>query len=119
MKVQFYVLPSGRVPVRDFVKELEPRLRAEVYRVLERVEQDGFDATGVTFRQIRSKLWELRIQAGEAVRIFYVMLSGGGTVGLPDAEPTMVLLHAYLKKSRKAPPQEIALAERRLKEAMS
>jgi phage-related protein len=46
-------------------------------------------------------LWELRAGAG---RIFYVAYTGR----------RFILLHAYYKKSQKAPPQEIETAQRRL-----
>jgi len=40
--------------------------------------------------------------------VFYVVVSG----------PTMVLLHAYKKQGRKAPPREIAVAEQRMREVL-
>jgi hypothetical protein len=52
-------------------------------------------------RPISDKLWELRAGAG---RIFYVALTGR----------RFTLLHAYIKKSRKAPEREIETARRRL-----
>jgi phage-related protein len=56
-------------------------------------------------RQIRGKLWELRISRN---RIFYVVLKGD----------RMVLLHAYKKRGQKAPIREIETALRRMSEVM-
>ncbi|MBI5198373.1 MAG: type II toxin-antitoxin system RelE/ParE family toxin [Nitrospirae bacterium] len=56
-------------------------------------------------RQIRGKLWELRISRH---RVFYVII---------DAE-MMVLLHAYKKQGQKAPAHELETALRRMKEVL-
>ena len=56
-------------------------------------------------RQIEHKLWEIKASRH---RVFYVT-----TVG-----PTMVLLHAYKKQSRKAPRSEIDVARSRMHEVL-
>lgn len=58
-----------------------------------------------SMRQIRGKLWELRISR---TRIFYVVVVGD----------TMVLLHAYKKQGQKAPTREIETATRRMAEVL-
>jgi phage-related protein len=50
----------------------------------------------------------LHVEAGASHRIFYVTVTG----------PMIVLLHAYKKKSQKAPVQEIETAVRRMKEVL-
>lgn len=62
----------------------------------------------MSLRQIRGKLWEIRVQAGSAARVLYVL----------RAVEEMVLLHAYRKQSQKAPTREIAIAESRMKEVL-
>jgi len=62
-------------------------------------------ASGIVTRQVRGKLWEVKVSAH---RVFYVVVSG----------PTMVLLHAYKKQGRKAPPREIGVAEQRMREVL-
>lgn len=59
-------------------------------------------------RQIQGKLWEVRVQAGAAARVFYVLRT----------EDEMVLLHAYQKQSQKAPAREIEIATRRMMEVL-
>ena len=68
----------------------------------------GFDAPRMSFRQIRDKLWEIRIKRNLSHRIFYVVI----------VKNEMVLLHAYQKKSQKAPKKEIELAKKRMKEIL-
>lgn len=82
--------------------------RARLVEALEMVEQHGFQAPRIDFRQLRGKLWEIKIKARLSHRIFYVAVDGD----------EIVLLHAYEKKSQKAPPNEIELAERRMKEVL-
>lgn len=51
------------------------------------------------------KLWELRIRAGrKAYRVIYFAFTG----------QRFILLHAFLKKTRKTPRKQIAIAQRRL-----
>nr|HRJ40338.1 type II toxin-antitoxin system RelE/ParE family toxin [Caldilineaceae bacterium] len=56
-------------------------------------------------KHIGGKLWELRPGAN---RFFYFAYIGR----------RFVILHAYRKQSQKTPPQELALAERRLAEVL-
>lgn len=114
MKILFYLLPSGRNPVLDFITQLDHRSRAETFRVLELLEKEGLDTPQVSLRQIRGKLWEIRIRSGGEVRIFYVMKADEKSKQMV----TMILLLAYAKKTRQAPQQEIDLAMKRLKEVL-
>jgi phage-related protein len=97
---------------------LPARLQATVLRSLELIEEHGLDAPGVSFRQIRGKLWEIRVTSGGAARMFYVVVAGPRDPARPEVVPEadLILLHEYLKKSQKAPAKEIALASKRLLE---
>ncbi|MEF9438119.1 MAG: type II toxin-antitoxin system RelE/ParE family toxin [Candidatus Mariimomonas ferrooxydans] len=81
--------------------------RAELLSVLNGIQEKGTDAVGVEFKHIGGKIWELKIRThGNQHRIFYVVLKGN----------KMLLLHAYLKKTPKAPLKEIQIARQRLKQ---
>ena len=82
--------------------------RARLVEALEMIESHGFEAPRVAFRSIRGKLWEIKIEAKLSHRIFYAA----------EGSTEIVLLHAYEKKSQKAPKREIELAERRMKEIL-
>jgi phage-related protein len=112
VRILFYVTPSGRRPVEEFIQAQERDLRAAISRDLDRLSLCGRRAPGVSVRCVAGPLWEIRVSAGRAARMFYCLLTGGG-------EDTLILLHAYLKKSRKAPRQEIETAQRRMKEILS
>lgn len=83
---------------------------AHAYQLLEEIEENGFDATRVIFRHIEGKLWEIKMKlpGTSAYRIFYFTVQGD----------TVLLLHAYAKKSQKAPKHHIETALERMGDAM-
>ena len=111
MNIVFYVNKNNhKCPVRSFIEKLEVKDRAKILACLVSVEECGFDSPRVQFRQIRGRLWEIKIRSSSGgFRIFYVGLKAN----------TLVLLHAYQKQSKKAPLKEIETAEQRLLEVMS
>lgn len=107
MKIVFY--KKTRIPVFDFIGTMQEKDQAKILACLKNIEELGFDSPRVQFRQIRGKLWEIKIHASSAgYRFFYVGLHSN----------TLVLLHAYKKQSQKAPNKEIAIAEKRLLEVL-
>lgn len=108
MKINFYGIRKR--PVVDFIESQIPKDQAKILACLKSVEELGFDCPRVEFRQITSKLWEIKIATASAgYRIFYVTLK----------RDILVLLHAYKKQSQKAPKKEIAIAEKRLMEVLN
>lgn len=96
--------------MQEFLQVLSVDDRAAIFAVLTDVQQHGFAAVGCQFRQVDGKLWEIKIRApGGGYRIFYVSMSGG----------TVVLLHAYKKKTQKAPLKDVKVARQRMKEVLS
>ena len=106
MRLAFYTRSSGRKPVIDYIKRQAKQERASLVEALEMIEIHGFEAPRMSFRQIRGKLREIRIERKLSHRIFYVAV----------VKEEIVLLHAYQKKSQKAPKKEIDLAHKRMKE---
>lgn len=109
-KVNYFKTKSGKSPISKYLDDIDNKKeRAEVFSVLRGIQEFGFDAIGVDFRQIDRKLWELKIKThGNQHRIFYVMLT----------RIEIVLLHAYLKKTPKAPESEIETARQRYKQLL-
>ena len=107
----FYALPSGREPVRDWLKALDRDDRKVVGEDIKDVEFSwpigmplcrslGSGPPKSKRREVRSDL-----PRGRIGRVLFC-ISGG----------RMVLLHAFVKKTQKTPPGERALAARRMKE---
>ena len=109
MKIEFYQGSNNRSPVLDFIKKQIVQDRARILAILQDVEECGYDAPRVKLRQIRGKLWEVKIKGKDSeYRIFYITITN----------EKMVLLHAYKKKTQKAPTNEINIAEKRMKEVI-
>ena len=105
VKIRFYETSSGARPAEKYIASLPLVERAKVLAAIEDVRKFGLEDSGVTFRHISGKLWEIKVSAQ---RVFYVVISG----------PEMVLMHAYKKEGQKAPRGEIATAQRRMKDVL-
>ena len=101
--VQFFRLDSGREPVRGWLKELQSEHRKTIGEDIKTL-QFGWPVGMPLARKMKDGLWELRshISAGIA-RTFFTIF-----------EDKIVLLHGFVKKSRKTPTKELAIAKRRL-----
>lgn len=109
MDVIFYETASGRSPVTKFIDDQPLRDQAVIIAVVNSIEEDGLQAKGATFRQLDGKLWEVKIKAPSGgYRLLYVMLSAN----------SMMLLHAFKKKTQKTPLSELAVARKRLAEVL-
>ena len=101
---QFVVIKLFK-QVSDYIDKLPKEQSAIIYAVLEDIKQYGLQAPLVSMRQIKGKLWEIKISQ---TRIFYAVIE----------KNIMVLLHAYKKQSQKAPQHEIETAHRRMNDIL-
>ena len=106
MRVRRYVTPAGADPVAKFLDALAAREAARILAAAQAIEESGLEESGVATRQLRGRLWELKV--GQQ-RVLFVLISG----------PTMVLLHGYTKGSQRAPKREIETALARMKDVLS
>ena len=98
MKILFY-----SIKLEKFLENLEKSTLAKVVRTLELLEKFGSHLTMPHSRKIAGKLFELRVRGGQEIRIFYTFKNG-----------TIVLLHAFIKKTQKTPSRELEAALNRL-----
>ena len=103
IQVVFFRLDSGREPVRDWLKNLNRENRkiiGEDIKTLQFRWPIGMPLT----RKMGESLWELRSHVTSGIaRTFFTVYDNN-----------IVLLHGFVKKSRKTPPNELAIARRRL-----
>ena len=100
-----YVKENGRIPVKEFLNSLAPKMRAKALRDIEILEQFGRELCEPYVKPLKGEankgLYELRIQfAGDIARIFYFTYEND----------TFVLLHGFVKKTMKTPAREIEKA---------
>ena len=100
-----YVKENGRIPVKEFLNSLAPKMRAKTLRDIEILEQFGRELCEPYVKPLNGDankgLYELRIQfAGDIARIFYFTYYNN----------KFVLLHGFIKKTMKTPSGEIQKA---------
>lgn len=105
--VAFYRTSQGNEPVREWLKELDAAGRKIVGDDLQTLEY-GWPIGMPLCRPISSHkgMWEVRcnLASGRIARVLFCI-----------AGERMVLLHGFIKKSRKTPDHELKLAAKRMK----
>lgn len=106
LPARFFQSYSGKEPVRDWIKSLPVEDRRIVGTDLQKVEF-GMPLRLPYCRNIGHGLWEVRSNLTDSRigRVIFALVGG-----------EMVLLHGFIKKTRKTPKQDIDLARQRLKE---
>jgi phage-related protein len=101
----FYKSRSGNEPVRDWLKALPKPDRKAI----------GEDIAYVQFKwpigkprvdHLRGSIWEVRTSLGDRIARTLFAVQGS----------QMVLLHGFIKKTKRTPGKDIEVAEKRFKE---
>ena len=101
-EVIFYKKEDGSVPVEEFLDSLDVKMRNKATDSLAILEEFGNKLREPYSKPIGDGIFELRIKFGSDIsRIFYFFFVGS----------KIVLTNGYVKKTRKAPKQEILTAK--------
>jgi phage-related protein len=105
LPARFYRSDTGREPVREWLKGLEPDERKLLGEDIKDVEF-SWPIGMPLVRSLGRELWEVRsnLPHGRIARVIFCVEQGG-----------MVLLHGFIKKTRKTPQRDIELALKRNK----
>ena len=105
----YYQSPTGNEPARDWLKKLDREDRRKVGTDIANVEY-GWPVGKPLCDSLGDGLWEVRsnMAAGRIARVIFFIEDG-----------QMVLLHGFVKKTRKTPKKERDLALRRKKDIES
>ena len=102
LSVKFFRADGGNEPVREFLRGLRPNERKIIGTDIKEV-QFGWPLGMPLVRKMGKDLWEVRSHLeGRIVRVLFTVVGG-----------QMVLLHAFIKKSRKTPRPDLELAKAR------
>lgn len=102
MSVKFYRTEVGNEPVREFLLELPREDRRAIGTDIKEV-QFGWPLGMPLVRKMDADLWEVRSRLqGRVARVLFTVVNG-----------QMVLLHAYMKKSQRAPKADLETAKAR------
>ncbi len=61
MLIRFHRTASGASPVEKYLADLNARERAAVLANLKDLQDSGLHASGILTRQVRGKLWEVKV----------------------------------------------------------
>ena len=97
----FYETHSGGCPVADFIKDLQPKLKAKALHDLDLLAEFGNQLSMPYSKAMGNGLFELRItQSNNTARIFYFFIQG----------ENIILTNGFIKKTQKTPSKELAKA---------
>jgi phage-related protein len=103
LKVAFYKTSSGDEPVRKWLQGLNKADKKAIGEEVKTV-QFGWPLGMPIVRKLEKDLWEVRVSlVSRIARILFTV-----------NEDTMVLLHGFIKKSKKTPANDLKLAKQRL-----
>lgn len=106
-KVFSYIDPDGNAPVRDFLKQLEPKLQHKIHSQLKQLQVVPCSLRPPlvkAFRLERYKgMYELRTRLRKMVRIIFYL----------NEEEQIVLLHGFVKKHVRSTEQALEIARAR------
>ncbi len=100
--VVFFRSSNGREPVRDWLRGLEKAAKKITGEDIKTV-QYGWPLGMPRVRSLGGGLWEIRCNLPSGIARIVFVVRGD----------LMVLLHGFIKKSRKTPKKELAVARKR------
>lgn len=101
--VEYYEKSNGNRPVEEFILSLDYKLQAKVSRSINLLEEFGINTRKPYSEKLEDDIFELRIiQGNNIARILYFF-----------DKNKIILVNAFIKKTRKTPRKEIILAKKR------
>jgi len=105
LRVIFYCTASGREPAREWLRSLDRESKKIIGDDIKTV-QYGWPLGMPLVRKLGDDLWEVRSQVRDGIaRVIFVAEEG-----------MMVVLHGFVKETRKTPRRELETARRRVVE---
>lgn len=109
-KIKFYIDTDGAIPVLEYIDELPDKEKAKILKYIEFLRERNGVLDEPYSKHIKGKIRELRVDfTRNRHRIFYFTFIG----------KTIILLHAFLKKTDKTPLLEINKAEENYNNVLS
>jgi phage-related protein len=104
IQVVFYRSTKGNMPVKDWLLELSREDRKIIGEDLKTVEL-GWPLGMPLVKKLEKGIWEVRVRLkNRSARVLFTIFN-----------KQMVLLHGFIKKSRKTPQEDLELALNRLR----
>ena len=95
---------NGKIPVQEFLKKLNPKMRAKMYGMLVILQEKGNMLREPYSKYIEDGIFELRCKFGSDItRVMYFFYY----------DRKIVLTNGFIKKTQKTPQEEIQIAKKR------
>jgi phage-related protein len=104
-KVKFFQTKRGNRPVEDFIKIQDKKTYSKLLNLIILLQNNGPFLKPPQSKKLMGNLYELRTKGVVSIRILYTHFDN-----------TYFLLHAFKKKSQKAPIRELKTAIDRIRE---
>lgn len=102
-EIDFYEKENGEAPAEEFIRSLDAKMKAKVFRVLDMLEINGPALRMPHSENIEDGIFEIRAKQGSDIsRVLYFFYIG----------KKIILTNGFIKKSQKTPSKEIALAKK-------
>lgn len=103
ISVEFYNLPDGSEPAKEFLKSLDPKMKAKMLRTIELLETNGRDLRMPYSEFLDDGIFELRAKVSSNItRVLYFFYVGNRAI----------LTNGFIKKTQKTPTEELAKAKK-------
>lgn len=101
-RILFYDKPDGSEPVKEFLDNLDVKMRAKMVRTIQILQQNGNELREPYSKPLSDGIFELRAKVGSDIsRVLYFFIVG----------KTIILTNAFVKKTQKTPKEEIERAK--------
>ncbi len=97
LEVEFYDLPNGKEPAKDFLLSLEPKMRAKMLWTIQLLQENGTALRMPYSESLEDGIFELRAKVGSDIsRVLYFFFVGDKAI----------LTNGFVKKTQKTPEAE-------------
>lgn len=102
-EIIFYDKEDGTEPAKEFLINLNEKMRAKMVRTIAMLKNIGYDLREPYSKLLDDGIFELRAQVGNNIsRVLYFFIVGR----------RIILTNGFIKKTQKTPANEIALAKK-------
>lgn len=102
-EVETYVKESGEDPVKDFLMEADPKMRAKILMEIDLLSEYGNMLREPYSSALGDGIFELRTKVGSDIsRVLYFFM----------IENKIILTNGFVKKQQKTPKREIVLTKK-------
>ena len=102
-EIEFYEKSNGEAPAEDFIQELDEKMQAKIFRILDMLEVNGPQVRMPHSEYLIDGIFEIRAKQGSDItRILYFFAIG----------KRIILTNGFTKKSQKTPKREIDVAKK-------